>query len=140
EHGEDLMFLVDPQSEEQVELLRGGRERGEKYQVVAQFKRQEEIHDTIASGSADHEPFQLNAYTIDATVAKHLDFSATTVIRLTARAAGMRWVRFLLFSDLLVDSVRAADGTADTFYRAKGSPELWVRLGAPTRMGEPFTL
>src|SRR5256886_12232937 len=48
EHGEDLMFMVDPDDDEQVSLLRGGRE-GLKVQTVAEFRRAEDLKDTTTT-------------------------------------------------------------------------------------------
>jgi hypothetical protein len=83
-HGEDLMFVVDPRGEEQVSLLRGGRE-GRRVQVISEFRRAEEPE--------ARENVRPDAYRIDATIAKGLDFAANTTVRLTARRAGVRWVR-----------------------------------------------
>src|SRR5207302_1423233 len=57
EHGEDLMFVVDPDDDEQVSLLRGGRE-GLKVQTVAEFRRAEDLRDTTTTDPAreTHSP------------------------------------------------------------------------------------
>jgi hypothetical protein len=140
EHGEDLMFAVDPEQAEQVELLRGGRERGQKYQIVSQFPREADRKDSTPVPEERRWPLAVEAYRIEATIAKGLDFSATGAIRLRSRRAGLRWVGLQLFSELTVDSVGSDVGGADTFYRAKGSPELWVRLGGPLDSGRTGTI
>lgn len=128
ERGEDLMFEVDPEDEEPVQLLRGGHERGEKYQLISQFRREEDRADTTGTAAERREPFQLAGYRIEATIAKNLAFSATVTLRLLARQPGLRWVPLRLFSEMTVDSIRAP---AESLFRAKDSPELWVRLPAP---------
>lgn len=140
ERGEDLMFVVDPEKQEQVELLRRGRERGQSYQVVSQFPREGDRMDSTPVPEGRSWPLAVEAYRIEATIAKGLDFSATAAIRLTSRRAGLRWVGLQLFSELAVDSVSSDTGSADTFYRAKGSPALWVRLGAPLDSGRTRTI
>jgi len=135
EHGEDLMFLVDPEQEEQVTLLRRGRAKGQSVQIVCQFKRAEDLRDTAAVAGERRAPLKLEAYAIEATIGKNAEFSAAAKVRITARRDGVRWARFLLFEELEVDSVRE-EGTADTFFRARHSPELWVRFGASLHTGE----
>lgn len=136
--GEDLMFMVDPQDEEPVQLLRAGRDRGQRYfKTIAQLRPGGAPADPGAAAlAADslREPLRLDSYRIDATMAKNLNFSATAAVRFTARRDGVRWVRFWMYSELKVDSIRSE--SADTFYRADKSPELWVRLAAPLRAGE----
>jgi peptidase M1-like protein len=132
EHGEDLMFVVDPEDEEPIQLLRGGRERGEKYQLISQFRREEDRADTVGIAANKREPFELAGYRIEATVAKNLAFSATVTLRLRARQPGLRWVPLRLYSEMIVDSIRAP---AENVFRAKDSPELWVRLPAPPAAG-----
>ena len=133
EHGEDVMLMVDPMDEEPVELLRGGKERGEKFQVVSEVRREEDRADTTTVAAGQREPFQLDEYRVDATVAKNLTFSATVTVRLIARQEGQRWVPFWLFSEMRVDSI---GGAADSSFRDKDSPELWVRLRTPLRGGD----
>jgi len=136
EHGEDLMFLVDPQQEEQIALLRGGRVRGQRVQIVCQFKRAEGLRDTASVARERRDPLKLEAYAIETTIGKNLEFSATARIRVTARGDGVRWARFLLFPELAVDSLHDEAGTADTFFRVKQSPEVWLRFDAPLHAGE----
>ena len=135
EHGEDLMFSVDPGDGEEVSLLRGGRE-GSKVQVVSEFPRAEELNDTALAAPDARDALKPGAYRIDATFTKSLGFSATVTLRLTARRDGVRWVRLNLLSDLQVDTVRDEAAGPLTFYRTKKSPALWVRFDAPLRTGD----
>ncbi|HYT05640.1 MAG TPA: M1 family aminopeptidase [Gemmatimonadales bacterium] len=135
EHGEDLMFMVDPQQEEQIELLRGGRREGQKVQIVCQFKRAQDLDDSTAVADRGGTPLRLGASRIEATIAPGLEYSATATIAVTARRDAVRWARFLLFNELRVDSIRDA-----AFFRAKQSEELWVRLDTPLRAGETRSL
>ena len=135
QQGEDLMFVVDPEDEEQIQLLRGGKLPGQKVQVISTFKRTEELHDSTPAAEF-RDAFKLDAYRIEATIAKGLAFSATATIGLTARRGGAGWARFELLSALAVDSLSEAGGKALAFFRAKDSPELWVRFEPPPRAGE----
>jgi peptidase M1-like protein len=118
-------------------LARGGRERGQRYlRIVSQFQRAEDLSDTTAAADSARLPLTLEAYRIEATIPKSLDFSATAAVRLTARRNGVRWARFRLLSELKVDSLRPTAGAGDTFFRAEHGPELWVRFGTPLKAGE----
>ena len=140
QHGEDLIFEVDPEQGEQVLLRRGGRLDGQKVQTVAQFPLAADLGDSEPVGNAERNPLKVEAYRIEATITKGLDFSAATTVRFAARRNGIRWSRFLLFSELQVDSLVDETGVADSFYRVKHSPELWVRLPGPLRAGEAHSM
>src|SRR2546430_16889021 len=114
------MFVVDPGQDEQIELLRGGRE-GQKFQVVSQFKGADDLKDTTAALPGRRDAVTLEAYRIEATIAKGLGFSATATVRLTARRDGVHWARFDLLPELEVDSVREEAGGAVRFFRPSKS-------------------
>ena len=136
DHGRDLMFLVDPAQPEAIALLRGGGPNGPKIQVVSQFRRAERLEDTTTVPNGALDPLKLESYQIEATVAKGLGFSATSTMRVTAREDGIRWAPLNLYSELRVDSVGDGAGASDTFFRARRSPELWVRFDPPLHAGE----
>src|SRR5207245_6149776 len=98
--GEDLMFQVDPDQPEQIELLRGGKLDGQKVQIVSQFPRVEDLQDSVAVGVERPNPLKLEGYQIEATLGKQLDFSAKASIRVTARRDGLRWAPSLLYDEL----------------------------------------
>ena len=135
EHGEDLMFSVDPGDDEPVSLLRGGRE-GSKVQVVSEFRRAEDLNDSSAAALDARDALRPDAYRIDAQFSKSLGFSANATVRLTAQRDGVRWARLSLLSELQVDTVRDEAGGPLTFYRTKKSPALWVRFDTPARTGD----
>jgi len=139
EHGEDLMFMVDPGDDEQVSVLRGGRE-GEKVQVVSEFRRAEDVNDTTTAEPARHDALKLDAYRIEATIAKGLGFSATATVRLTARRAGVHWARLSLLAELDVDTVREAGGRAVTFFRPNKTSDLWVRFDPAPQAGDTLAV
>ena len=139
EHGEDLMFMMDPDDDEQVSLLRAGRE-GQKVQVVAEFRRAEDLHDTTTADPERGQALKLVAYRIEATIAKGLGFSAVSTARLTARRAGGGWARFNLLSELDVDSVREEGGRAVSIFRTKKTSELWIRFDPAPRAGDTLAV
>ena len=132
------MFMVDPEDEEPVTLLRGGRE-GAKIQVVSEFRRTEDLNDTTAAEPGRRDALKLDAYRIEATIAKGLGFSAAATVRLTARRA-VSWARFNLLSELDVDSLREGGGRTVTFFRPGKTSELWVRFDPAARPGDTLAL
>lgn len=127
EHGEDLIFVVDPYQEEQVILL---RPKGDGLQIVAQFKRSDTPADTTP------DPLKVDGYTLDTKIGENVEFAAAARMHVTARADGVRWARFLLYPELQIDSLRDEAGKADTFFRAKDGGELWLRFDTPLHAGE----
>src|SRR5690349_3438424 len=65
EHGEDLIFQVDPAQAEPVELLRAGKLSGQKVQVVSQFPRAQDLRDSVAVGVERPDPVKIDSYRID---------------------------------------------------------------------------
>src|SRR6185295_5362249 len=139
EHGEDLMFVVDPADDEQIAVLRSGRE-GEKVQVVSEFRRAEDLNDTATVEPARRAALKLNAYRIEATIAGGLGFSATATTRLTAQRAGVHWARLDLLAELEVDSVREESGRAVSFFRPSKTSELWVRFDPAPHVGDTLAV
>lgn len=140
EQGEDLMFEVDPDQREEVRVLRAGRLEGQRTQVVCAFPRAEELRDSVSLPGGQRDPLQVEAYRVEATIAKSLDFSATATIHVKARRDGVAWARFELYEELKVDSISDAGAARDIAYRPKRSPELWVRLDRPLAAGQEDSL
>ena len=140
QRGEDLIFEVDPEQGEQVLLQRGGRLERQKVQTVSQFPLAADLGDSEPVGDWERNPLKIEAYRIEATIAKGLDFAAAATVRFTARREGIRWARFLLFNELAVDSVVDETGAVDSFYRASKDRELWVRLPGPLRAAETHSI
>lgn len=138
--GEDLFFKVDPHEVEEVQLLRRGRRQGQRVETVCQFQRADDLRDGVAVVDERPMPLYLESYKLDATIAANLDFRADATVRLIARDDGGRWARFLLFHELEVDSVFDERGAPATYFRHKGSPELWVRFDPPFTVGESHSV
>jgi hypothetical protein len=134
------MFKLDPHEVEAVMLLRRGRFTGQEVQTVCQFQRTDHRGDSGSASVERPEPLSLGAYQIETRIAENLDFAAVATMRLTARPDSVRWARFILYHELDVDSVTGAGSTAAHFFRAKRSPELWVRFDPPIRRAETRTI
>jgi Peptidase family M1 domain len=135
DRGEDVMVEVDPLQAEQIMLLRAGR-NGHKTRTVCQFRRAEELADSLSVVSEQRDHLKLDGYRIETTIGKNLDFSASATIRFTARQEGVRWIPFLLFDELKVDSVVDGAGDQEAFFRGDRSPDLWIQLRETLRKGQ----
>lgn len=126
----DLYFTFDPDRREEVSLSKKGR-RGGTY-VVCQFHQAPDYTIDDLGSEWDKEQFAINQYTIDATLANNLDFSARTNLNLLADFDAPRWIRLSLFSELTVDSARWQDGRPATYFRGKENPNLWLYVDPAT--------
>jgi len=137
--GEDVMFEVDPSDAEPILLLRKGRFRGQRTQIVSQSPRSEMLPDTQGRPPNPATPLSVPAYAIESWIDGGLGFRAVATLHVTARSDA-RWVRLVLFDELHVDSVLAPNGSRDSIFRARGSDELWVRFGEPLKGGDSTVL
>jgi Peptidase family M1 domain len=133
--GEDLMFEVNPDASEPIELLRNGRYPGQRLQTICQFPRAADVVDTLQEPTHP-SALRLSAYHIDATFDNGLKLTARATAHLTATRDAQRWARFYLFDELKVDSIQEGDGTRDSFFRDDGSAEVWVRFGTALHTGD----
>jgi len=133
--GEDLMFEVDPDESEPIELLRKGRYPGQRTQTVCQFPRAADLADTLREPTHPRA-LRLSAYRIDGSFDNGLKLTALATAHLAATRGGQRWARFLLFDELELDSIQDANGVRDSFFRQKRGAEVWVRFGAPLQTGD----
>src|SRR5688572_15098917 len=98
--GEALVIKIDPYQVEEVMLLRKGKLTRQRVQLVSQFQSMADLADTAklrAARDERPEPLRLDSYTIDATIANDLDFSASATVRLAAKQDTVRWTRLYLF-------------------------------------------
>jgi hypothetical protein len=138
--GEDVLIEIDPMQAEEVLLLRRGRLPGQRAETVCQFQRAEDLRANIAVKTEQPEPLEVDAYGIDATIDGNYNFSATATVRVTGRRDRLRWIRFLLYSELEVDSIADETGAHLDFFRADRTEPLWVRLGQEVGAGEVRTV
>jgi hypothetical protein len=138
--GEDLMFEVDPDQSEPIELLRRGRYPGQRTQTICQFPRYADVADTVEGEPAHPHALRVSAYQIDATFDNGLQLAARVTVHLTAARDGQRWARFLLFDELQIDSIQEGDGARDSFFRRQGNREIWVRFNTALQAGDSLAL
>jgi hypothetical protein len=134
--GEGVLIEIDPTQAEEVLLFRRGRLLGQRVETVCEFQRAEDLRAGVAVKTEQPEPLEVDAYGIDATIDGNYKFSAKTTLRATGRRDPQRWIPFLLYSELDVDSVADENGTPLTFFRADHAAPLWVRLAQPMGPGD----
>ncbi|MEK7330080.1 MAG: hypothetical protein AAB113_04690, partial [Candidatus Eisenbacteria bacterium] len=140
---ERLFFEVDPHMTEAVTLYREPRFRHVGLKRV--FRRDEICR--FARAGADsvadrdlHPALEVKGYRLDCRIAENLDFAATAELRCEAVEDRVRWMRFTLAEELVVDSVAWSDGRPARFFKGKDSPQLWVSAERPLDRGESVTL
>lgn len=138
--GEDVMFEIDPDADEPVVLLRRGRLPRQRAQIVSQFPRMAQLGDSLGPPRPPAPPLGVTEYDIESWIDNSLGFHAQATLHFTSRRAVTRWAHLLLFEDLQVDSVLEQGGVRDSFYRAGGNAELWVRLTSPLEAGQTRTV
>jgi hypothetical protein len=140
--GESVMIEYDPLQAEEVSLYRRGKMSGQRIETVCQFQRTADLLANVSVASEQPEPLMLDTYDIDATIEGSYRFSATATQRLIGRAGRERqeWARFILYSELDVDSVTTDRGTVLSYYRRNNEPELWVRFPNAVGPGDTLTV
>src|SRR5512134_1277890 len=70
--GEDLMIQVTPHDAEEMQLLRRGKQTGQRVETVSQFQRAEDLRDTSAIAGEAVDPLRIEAYRIESTIGSNL--------------------------------------------------------------------
>ncbi len=140
--GESVMIEYDPMQAEEVSLYRRGKMPGQRIETVCQFQRAPDLVASVSVATEQPEPLALDSYDIAATIEGSYKFSATATQRLVGRVgrAPQEWARFILYSELDVDSVTTDTGTPLTYYRRDNETELWVRFPKPVGPGDTLTV
>ena len=140
--GESIMIEYDPLQAEEVSLYRRGKMTGQRVETVCQFQRGADLMANVSVASEQPEPLILDQYDIDATIEGSYKFSAIATQRLLGRAgrAPLEWARFILYSELDVDSITTDTGTPLAYYRRNNEAELWVRFPKPVGPGDSLTV
>lgn len=140
--GESIMIEYDPLQAEEVVLYRRGKMSGQRVETVCQFQRSVDLMSNVSVASEQPEPLRLDTYDIDATIEGSYKFYATATQRLIGREGRepQEWARFILYSELDVDSVTTDKGVPLAFYRRNNEAELWVRFRKPVGPGDTLAV
>lgn len=145
--GDPLVFQIDPQSSESVELYRpvGKIRWGTNWAVVNRFAPARSLPGSSGVWSY-RDRLAIPRYRLEVwltpTGSADLDFAATATFTLAPREPVGPWLRFGLHPKLVVDSARWSDGVPASTFKSKDDDELWVRAGGGHRaaVGDSLTL
>ncbi len=132
-------FRIDPDAVEEVRLMRRAN-RGpfsHQFETVCQFHKQADYLPGKDLSNENKDLLKIIHYQIESTIKDNLDFSAVAQVEFTARQAGLNWIYFTLFSDMIVDSVFWDNGAKATYFKHKHNPILWIRCDEPL---DPFSI
>ena len=135
-HGESVMMEFDPDEAEEVILYRRGHLMNQRVETVCQFPRATDLDHGVSITTKHAAPLVADAYDIDATIDHNYHFKAAVDARVIARRDRQRWIRFRLYSELDVDSVKTSAGAPLTYYRHAHASPLWVRFDKPIGPGD----
>lgn len=141
--GERLFYEVDPHVTEAVTLYHEPRFRHVGLKRV--FRRDPVCRFTRAGADSVavhdvHSALRVGGYRLDCRIAENLDFTAKAELRCQAVEDRVRWMRFTLAEELVVDSVAWSDGRPARFFKGKDSPQLWVSAERPLTLGDSAAL
>jgi len=137
--GESVTMQFDPTEAEEVILTRRGKIVGQRTETICQFQRAADRDAGIEVVAEHTELLAVRAYAIDATIDGNYRFSARTTVKVSARHERQQWARFILYSELDVDSVVTEAGAPLTFFRRDTWSPLWVRFPEPLTAGQEQT-
>lgn len=136
---DNLMWAIKPYAEEQMQLIQKrvtrGLTGGTIYDVINQYPS--------PSGSPQEYfgkgDFTIGSYTINCTIDKDLEFSATTTIRGTVSVDATDWLPFY-FSDYITVSQILMNGKPVEYYHGSGKHgDCWVHMPSPVRRNDSLT-
>jgi peptidase M1-like protein len=143
-HGGGLLFQINPAVSEAVQLFRPvSRLRwGANWIVVSQFPLQRPLLGTAKSWLY-RDRLDVPSYRLDASLtptASGMDVAASATLSLKAVEPAGPWLLFGLDSTLVVDSATWGAGEVATVFKAKGTQDLWVRVGRRLETGDSTAL
>jgi hypothetical protein len=135
--GEPLLFQLDPQNSEAVELFRpvGKIRWGTHWALVTRGPLGRPLPGSSDVWRLRHRlavPHYRMDIRLTPTGSADLDFAAAATLRLAPQESVGPWLRFSLHPKLEIDSARWSDASGAPTFKAKDDDELWVR--APRRL------
>ncbi|HEY2823997.1 MAG TPA: hypothetical protein VGI83_00475, partial [Gemmatimonadales bacterium] len=130
------MVTLNPYDAESVQLLRPvDRARHKVSEVLCQFRAVGAPRDTNPLGrDRPLEPI-VRSYQVETWLPRdafgNVSFSATATITVSALHPIGPWIPFVLYSELLLDSVRTPSGVPVVSWKAKDNSVAWLKLSRP---------
>jgi len=135
-HGDPVLFEIDPEASEGVQLYRPvSRLRwGANWAVVTEFARQQPHRERVSVPS-----YRMDVR-LTPTFSADLDFAAGATLLVKAAEPAGPWLLLALHPKLVVDSARWGTGEPATVFKAKESDDVWVRSGRRLQTGDSLAL
>jgi hypothetical protein len=140
-----LVFAIDPQQIESVELLRrpDNDRQGilvrHALEIVTRFRADGDTLDLPASGDT-RPPVRVRHAALDVSTGAELALRVTAVLDLEAAADRQRWLPFQVPPGTVVENVSWEGGARAPHWNWANNPVLWVRCDPPLQAGERRTL
>lgn len=127
--GDPVFFKISPYKNEEVSFLRKndtGFIISSNYQeIISSYSL---VNPIVTDKRFQEEVIKINNYNITSSIESNLDFSAKCEIYFDRIYTNTKWIKFELYSDLIVDSVLLDDIRTFDYYRGEENSELWVKL------------
>jgi hypothetical protein len=136
-----LFFEIDPFNPEEVGFLRrsrwtlddAGRDDINRHHLQDEYL-------AGVDGIENNDDLSFDTYAITSSIDKDLAFTASYDIGLTMQRDSVAWTYFYLMPELAIDELEWKSGGAAEFYRASGSPIVWLRNTQSLKKGEKSAL
>lgn len=138
-----MFFEVNPHSEEEVRFMRRSKNHTVSYvtETINQFHAQAEYRDGEHPPNDEKLDLDIHKYTIDASLSGYsLDLTASCRIDFESLYPEQKWLAFVLYSELIVDSVFWENGNEATFVKDKDNHVLWIKADHPLAKNEQRSL
>ena len=119
---ECFFYKIDPFDKEQIGLystdLQGN---GNDRELICSFP-------ILSTSVVRDSSYYVNSYEIDGTFGEGLtQFSSKAKLQISSTLPDQRWIYFLIYPDLAVDSIFWGDGTRAEFFQGPKSALVWVK-------------
>lgn len=124
----ELFFRINPMEKEQVNFMqRVDKSFTNNFEIINEFPRTDKNVSGLDYNVS--KPFiKVGKYKIDSKIESDLDFSAEAEIEFTPLIENQKWIKFLLFYELEVDSVIWSDGIKGEFFKGEENTHFWIKI------------
>ncbi|MCK4956956.1 MAG: hypothetical protein KAS49_04925, partial [Candidatus Cloacimonetes bacterium] len=138
-----FFFEYNPNQTEEVSLaIRAKRQAdfGHSRKIICMFHRQEDYLSGKDLSFEDKDIIKVEKYTIDATITKKMDFSATCTLDFQSSIDSGKWLNLILLNKLRIKSITNIAGDSLNFFKEDESSILWVELSEKLTKGKAYKI
>lgn len=140
EDGDDpFVFEVNPLEIEEIKFLRTSP-KGDYYETINQFHKKEDYKTYKYLEKEDKRTIDVLKYKIENTIDDGFDFSAHAEITFQAEKEDQKWLNFMLYHKLEIDSIFWDDGTALDYYRPEDNFNVFIHCRPALTKGKTYKL